>query len=71
MYAKSVRTPPRIEYAYQEQQRYSGGLVIQQGVAKGCRLSDTAIRDIADVAAKIKPKEPQTSDFVTETGRTK
>lgn len=55
MYAKSVQSPPRFEYPYQEQQRYSGAFVVSQGADPAERLPQQTIREITEAAEKLAP----------------
>lgn len=56
MYAKSVQSPPRFDFPYQEQQRYSGEFVVSQGAEPSAKLPQQTIREIARAAEKLSPE---------------
>lgn len=57
MYDKSVPVPPKFDYPYQEQQRYSGSFVVREGGKDAPTISETTIREIAQAAERLIPTE--------------
>lgn len=55
MYAKSVQSPPRFDYPYQEQQRYSGAFVVSRGAERAEPLPQRTIQEITEAAQKLAP----------------
>lgn len=53
MYAKNVSTPPKFNFPYQEQQRYSGSLIIRPKSEHSEKLSEDAVRKITASAKKL------------------
>ena len=49
MYAKNLPIPPKFDYPYQEQQRYSGALVISSHQVPGTQFSDETKKTIGKI----------------------
>lgn len=59
MYAKSVPVPPKFDYPYQEQQRYSGSFIVHEGKPEAPSISETTLREIGAAAEKLIPTKMQ------------
>lgn len=55
MYAKSVPVPPKFDYPYQEQQRYSGSFVVGDHGNDRPSISESTIREIGAAADRLIP----------------
>jgi len=53
MYAKNLPVPPKFDYPYQEQQRYSGSLVYPKVRHEGTDLPDETIRQVEEALRKL------------------
>lgn len=53
MYAKNLPTPPKFNFPYQQQQRYSGALVIVASSDREDRLSQDTIKKLEEAARKL------------------
>lgn len=55
MYAKNLPSPPKFNFPYQQQQRYSGSFVVTDAPEKRECLSEDTLRKISASAKKLEP----------------
>lgn len=53
MYAKNLPIPPKFNFPYQQQQRYSGSFVVVSQADRQPGLSEDTIRKIEETAKKL------------------
>ena len=54
MYAKILPTPPKFDYPYQQQQRYSGSFVVASSPPPTKELSAQMLKDLEETARTLK-----------------
>ena len=58
MYSKNLPVPPKFDYPYQQQQRYSGSFVVSSNPPKKTELSTSTLRELEQTVRAIKEKLP-------------
>lgn len=58
MYSKNLPVPPKFDYPYQQQQRYSGSFVVANNPPKKTEFSAETLRELEHNVRIIKENQP-------------
>jgi hypothetical protein len=53
MYSKNLPIPPKFDYPYQQQQRYSGSFVTSEDAQKPAKLADRTLSELEKTFEKL------------------
>lgn len=53
MYSKNLPVPPKFDYPYQQQQRYSGSFIISEDAPKPKKLAAKTLKELEKTAEKL------------------